>query len=131
MNGLRHILAIDASPALLDLFRDLLEAEGYRVSTQPALDPDLGAITRLAPDLIILDDLCRSEDRGWPLLQRLRMDPSTQAIPVILCTGVLDEEDNQEEYLAAFGVRVVRKPFDLDQFLELIRQALDPPLLET
>ena len=124
VNGPQHILAIDASPALLDLFRDLLEGEGYRVSTQPALEPDLSAITRLAPDLIILDDLCRPEERGWPLLQRLRTDPGTQDIPVILCTGVLDEGASLEDHLTAFGVRVVRKPFDLNHLLALIRQTL-------
>ena len=130
MNGPRHILAIDASPALLDLFRDLLEGEGYRVSTQSTLEPDPDAISQLAPDLILLDDLCRPADQGWPLLERLRTDPRTHAIPVFLCTGVLDEGASLEDHLTTFGVQVVRKPFDLDHLLALIRQALDPASAE-
>lgn len=131
MDRQRHILVIDGSQALLDLFRDLLAGEGYRVSTQTDLDRDLAAITRLAPDLIILDYLCRTEDQGWPLLRQLRANHETQTIPVILCTGVLDEVEGLGEHLTEFGVRVVLKPFDLDHLLGVIRHALVPQAVTT
>ncbi len=126
MDGQQHILVIDGSQVLLDLLRDLLEGEGYRVSTQTTLDQDLNPIIHLAPGLIILDDLCRTEDQGWSLLGRLRADPGTQAIPVILCTGVQDEVEGLGEHLTELGVRVVLKPFDLDHLLRVIRHALGP-----
>jgi DNA-binding response OmpR family regulator len=50
-----HITAINNDAAVLSLFRDLLEEEGYAVTTQAYLEKDLVAIARLAPDLIILD----------------------------------------------------------------------------
>ncbi len=131
MDGQQHILVIDGSQVLLDLFRDLLEGEGYRVTTQISLDRDPDALTRLAPDIIILDDLCRTEARGWPLLQPLGAAPSTHAIPVILCTGGWDEVEGLGEPVTEPSVRVVRKPFDLDHLLGVIRHALPPHPLET
>lgn len=130
MDGQQHILVVDGSQALLDLFRDLLEGEGYRVSTQAALDRDPATIERLAPDLIILDYLCCREDRCAPLLQQLQTDLGTRAIPVILCTGVPDEVEGLGEHLAELGVRVVLKPFDLDHLLGVIGHALHPHAVE-
>ena len=50
-----HILAIDNDHAVLGLFRDLLEDEGYQVTTQVYVDKDIKVIEALSPDLIILD----------------------------------------------------------------------------
>jgi CheY-like chemotaxis protein len=51
----KHILAMNESDDVLKLFRELLEDEGYRVTTQPYLDKDLGRIEAAEPDLILLD----------------------------------------------------------------------------
>ncbi len=53
----RHVLAINDNVDVLALFTELLEEEGYRVSTQVYVDKDLKAIEDLAPDLINLDDM--------------------------------------------------------------------------
>ncbi len=121
----QHILAIDNSQAVLDLFRELLEGEGYRVSIQSYVDKDLDAIKGLAPDLIILDYMWGAEDGGWSLLQLLRLDPSTKDIPIVLCTGAVAEASELEPHLSEMSVRVVLKPFDLDDLLGAIRNALD------
>ncbi|HEV2108236.1 MAG TPA: helix-turn-helix domain-containing protein [Thermomicrobiales bacterium] len=65
---LKHVLVLDGGHVLLDVFRDILEGEGFPVSIQPSLDCDVDAIARLAPDLIVLDCLYQVEDRGWPFL---------------------------------------------------------------
>src|SRR5215211_2716830 len=86
-----HILAINNDSAVLALFRDLLQEAGYQVSTQTYIDRDLTQIKALKPDLILLDYMWANEDASWSLLQMLRMDPSTVAIPIVLCTGAVHE----------------------------------------
>lgn len=61
-NGQRHILCINNDSAVPALFRDLLQEEGYRVSTRAYVDHDLKTINDLAPDLIVLDDMWSTED---------------------------------------------------------------------
>ena len=104
----RHMLATNDDAMVLDLFRDLLEDENCRVSTQRFLDKDLAAIADMALDLIILDCMWPTGDSGWSLLQMLRMDPQTAHIPIVLCTGAIRELDGM-------AVRVVFKPFNIDQ----------------
>jgi DNA-binding response OmpR family regulator len=119
-----HILCINNDLSVLALFRDLLEDAGYQVSTQPYVDRDLDAIKALQPDLIVLDYMWATEDASWSLLQMLRMDPTTAAIPIVLCTGAVREVEAMEGHLNAMGVNVVFKPFNIGHLLEAIRAQL-------
>src|SRR4051812_32296992 len=116
----RSILAINNDPAVLGLFRDLLEQVGFRVSTQNYVDRDLEQIKRQAPDLIVLDYMWANEDASWSLLQMLRMDPATTAIPIILCTGAAREVEALAEHLLAMDVSVILKPFNIDHLLHIM-----------
>jgi len=120
----RHILAINDSEDVLQLYRDLFEEEGYRVSTQAYVSTDLGAICELRPDLIILDYMSEAEDAGWALLQMLRMSPDTEAIPIVLCTGAIRQVAPLTGHLAEMGVRVILKPFNIEDLLLEIARAL-------
>ena len=121
---LPHILAINNDPDVLALFRDLLEEEGFQVSTQPYVDRDLAQIKALAPALIVLDYMWANEDASWSLLQMLRMDPVTATIPVVLCTGAVREVEALADHLLTMGVSVILKPFNIDQLVEAIRGQL-------
>ena len=120
----RHILAINNDPAVLALFRDLLEEAGYQVSTQTYVDRDLTQIKVIKPALIVLDYMWANEDASWSLLQMLRMDPATAAIPIILCTGAVHEVKALEDHLVTMGVTVVLKPFNIDQLVDAIGERL-------
>lgn len=119
-----RILAINNDPAVLALFRDLLEEAGYQVSTQTYIDRDVIQIKALKPDLIVLDYMWANEDASWSLLQMLRMDPATVAVPIVLCTGAVREVKALEEHLVTMGVTVVLKPFNIDQLVDAIRERL-------
>ena len=67
-----------------------------------------------------------NEDASWSLLQMLRMDPATAAIPIVLCTGAVHEVKALEDHLVTMGVTVVLKPFNIDQLVDAIRERLAP-----
>ncbi len=120
----RHVVVINDEQAMLRLYRDLLEDEGYRVSTLTYPMAELGDIQILAPDLLVLDMMFGGEDRGWTFLQQLRLDRQTAALPVIVCTAAVRLLRDVEDYLTEMGIGVVRKPFDLDPFLAEVRRRL-------
>ncbi len=117
----RHVLAVNDSPAILDLYRALLEAEGYRVSLRAAPDP--AEVARLAPDLIVLDFAFGGEHLGLELLQKLRMAPATAAVPVVVCSAALEAIRQMEAHLLGKGTGLVLKPFDADDLLAEIDHA--------
>ena len=125
--ALRHVLIVDASHLLLNALRDLLEGEGYQVSTRSPVETDLAVIGRLGPDLIILDDIGTNEATNWNLLEGLHADPRTHSTPLILCSCAGCEADELERRLAKPGLWMVSRPFDLKVLLASVHDALCSP----
>ena len=125
---IRHILVVNDTEEILDLFRDIVEGLGHRMTAWSFSPDDLAKITEIAPDLIILDlMLGPTELQGWALLQKLRMSRPTEEIPVIVCTAATNWVREQEGWLAANAIKVVLKPFKVPHLEHAIRQALDLP----
>ena len=76
------------------------------------------------PDLVILDIRIGGEERGWQILQLLTLDPDTLPIPVIVCSAAIDDLQAHQPLLDKYGVRVLPKPFDLDDLLETVAATL-------
>jgi CheY-like chemotaxis protein len=124
----QHILVVNDTEEILDLFRDIVEGLGHRMTAWSFSPDDLAKVTAAAPDLIILDlMLGPTELQGWALLQKIRMSPPTEDIPVIVCTAATNWVREQEGWLAANAVKVVLKPFKVEHLEHAIRQAFDLP----
>lgn len=123
-----RIMVVNDTPEILDLFLDLLHNEaGYEVVLYSYAVMDMRQVEGVAPDLIILDYIFGRENLGWQMLQKLKMDRKTAAIPVIICTAATKEVQEIEGYLQSQGIRVVPKPFDIDALLETVKLALSDP----
>ncbi|GAC1639595.1 MAG: hypothetical protein NVS4B12_00100 [Ktedonobacteraceae bacterium] len=119
-----HILVVNDTQDILEIFRMLLEGEGYKVTLSSFPLQKAADITRLNPDLIILDVVFGEEKLGWQMLQMLKMQPATAAIPVIVCTAAEKAVREMEGYLVSKSVIVVYKPFELEDLLTAVTQAL-------
>ena len=70
---------------------------------------------------VILLDLKLPKMNGLEVLERLKSDPKTRAIPVVVLTSSDQDRDIQKCY--EFGVNsYIVKPVDFEQFAEAIRQ---------
>ena len=119
-----HILVVNDTQDILEIFRLLLEDEGYKVTLSSFPLQKVGEITRLNPDLIILDVVFGEEKLGWQMLQLLKMQPATAPIPIIICTAAEKAVREMEGYLVSKDVVVVYKPFELHDLLNAVSQAL-------
>jgi two-component system response regulator VicR len=114
-----HILVINDTQEILDLMQELLEDEGYRVTTSLAL-LDITKVKALVPDIIVQDLLFEgTQELGWKFLTLVRLDPELACIPLILCTAAVRTVTNPEmaEQLNQKGIRVVLKPFTIEDLL--------------
>ena len=119
-----HIMVINDTQEILELFRDLLTSEGYEVSLYSYGVHDMKEVERVAPDLIIIDYLIGDERTGWQMLQKLKMTRSTAPIPIIVCTAALNQVKEIEGWLTQKRITVVLKPFDVDDLLAAVRRVL-------
>lgn len=121
-----HILVVNDTQEILDLFREILEEEGYRVSLYSAAFNDVRQIAEVRPDLVVLDLMIGGESQGWQLLQKMKMSRETADIPVVVCTAAVSLARDLEGHLRSKHVGLVLKPFDIDELVVEVRKYLDP-----
>lgn len=125
-------MVINDTAEILMLFEAILTDEGYEVSLHSYSTRDIDEVKKVMPDLIISDHMPTKDEQGWQFLQKLKMTPETAKIPIIICTTNMKVVRESEGHLAAKGVLVVAKPFDIDELLgaveELIGKADQPGL---
>lgn len=96
--------------------RDGVEAVDYLLGTGPYAGRDPEDLPR-----IVLLDLKLPKLNGFEVLEKLRADPRTRLLPVIILTSSREQRDIMHGYdLGANSY--VRKPVDFEQFVEAIRQ---------
>jgi len=122
-----HILSTEDDSALREVLAALFADEGYRVTF--AATHSVDEVAALAPDLVLLDGQGHGCDSGWAFLGRLRADPTTAAVPVVMLTAESRAADNHAGHLAELNAVLIAKPFDIDDLLDQIRERLDAPRL--
>lgn len=81
-----RIIAIEDSPALQRLLAITMRDTGIDVDAFLLGAPGLEAAIEDPPDLIVLD-LGLPDMPGWEILERLRSEPSTVNVPIVVATG--------------------------------------------
>jgi CheY-like chemotaxis protein len=126
-----HILVINDTQEILDLIQELLEEEGYLVTTSLAR-LDIHKIKALAPNVIVQDLLFEGmQEEGWKFLTLVRLDPELARIPLILCTAATRTVNDPEmaAQLDRLGIRVVLKPFNIEDLLTALSEVLTAQVL--
>jgi two-component system alkaline phosphatase synthesis response regulator PhoP len=116
------ILVVEDMDSVVDLLKTLLEREGFHVAVvQDGLEA-LEAVRREKPDLMLLDLILPSLD-GLEVLQRIRQDPMTAQLPVIILSGKEEERDK------VIGLEIgaddyVTKPFHANELIARVKNCL-------
>ena len=117
----KKILVVDDHQDILDLMKEILEPQGYKVTTLAYVDDIFEEIKNLSPDIILLDFLL-SGINGGEFCAQIKKNPQTKHIPVIFLSAharVLDS-------LGHYGYDdFIAKPFDIVQLLETIQKHLN------
>jgi len=86
-----HILLIEDDEGIADVYRFRLTMDGYVVTVASDGEEGLAQAAAVSPDLIFLD-LRLPKMSGIEVLRRLRDDPATSAIPVVIVTNYDEPE---------------------------------------
>jgi CheY-like chemotaxis protein len=118
-HGAARVLAIDDDPMALELIEAILRPEGYAVLEAAGGQEGVAIARRELPALVILDLLMPEVD-GFSVVERLRADPATASIPIVLLTSAsMTPEDKQR--LNGHLIYLARKgEFNRAAFLELV-----------
>lgn len=124
MHDAAVIALVDDNFDLLELMDLILTDEGYK--TIPSMDSSEAyqMIREQRPDLAILDLRMGDPQAGRITLDRLRSDPATANIPVLMISADHYSLAQHEPLLHEHQCGILRKPFQVADFLEKVRTAL-------
>jgi two-component system, OmpR family, phosphate regulon response regulator PhoB len=107
--GVRTVLVVDDEADVQLLCRVNLEFEGYRVITAADGEEALARVAEELPDVVLLDVMLPKID-GWQVLERLKADERTKAVPVVMLTAKVQDEDQIRGWTAG-AAEYITKPF--------------------
>jgi DNA-binding response OmpR family regulator len=87
-----RVLVVEDEPDVAELIRYNLVKEGWDVLTASSGAEALKRVRESRPDVVLLDIMV-PQLNGWEVCRRLKEDPETRAIPVIMVTGRVEEGD--------------------------------------
>jgi CheY-like chemotaxis protein len=117
------ILIVEDVSHILELLNVTLNFRGYPVITAANGQEALNVIAEDHPALIITDILMPKMD-GYTLIQKLRSDPKTSQIPIIVLTATYISPEDKAFALSLGVVRFMVKPIETEEFLLTVAEVL-------
>ena len=84
----KRILVVDDDRDIVEALKTVLEASGYVVRTAASGSECLARVAEEPPDLIILDVMMERDTEGFHISYKLKGDPATKHIPILMLTAV-------------------------------------------
>jgi CheY-like chemotaxis protein len=113
-----RVLVVDDSEVIRELIKVNLELEGFEVRTAEDGEAALAAMQEFRPDVVTLD-VVMPRLGGFETLERLRADPATEDIPVVVVTGRAQGADVARG--EALGVDAsLTKPFEPAELVAVV-----------
>jgi DNA-binding response OmpR family regulator len=122
-----RILVVEDQDSIRRMIEALVQARGYGVSAVESGSKALELALSDPPDLILLDLMLPGQFDGFEVCKRIRSEPATSSIPVVIISA-LDDEDSRARAIQAGATAYYTKPFsplallkEIDRLREMMR----------
>lgn len=115
-----RVLLVEDEPSIIEAIRFILSRDGWIVETHSDGATAVAAIRAKAPDVVVLDVMLPNRS-GYEILQDLRDDPATEALPVLMLTARGQRKDRELAERAGAS-RFMTKPFSNAEVLSSVRE---------
>ena len=121
----RRILVVDDEPEIRTLLERTLTAHGFEVDTAPDGEEALARVAARPPALVLLDAML-PRIHGFEVARRLRADPRTREVPVVMMTAIYRGWRFAHDAREAYGAEdYIEKPFRLDDLVRRVEAVLE------
>ena len=123
LRSMSTVLIVDDDQEIADIFRVFLEKEGYTPIIAPDGNACLERLQDSTCDVVLLDIMMAPMD-GWETLTRIKTNPQTSPVPVIMISGKSLDGKEQEKYGTIF-YQYLMKPLRRTELCDAVRRALN------
>ena len=121
MNEAKKILVIDDDQMLLKLLSSELEKIGFVVDVALDGEEGLRKVRDVRPDVILLDIVLPKLD-GMSMLKKLKQDPQTASIPVVMLTNLQTNESVAEAVEAGSAEYLVKVHYTPEDICKKVKE---------
>jgi len=119
-----HVLVVDDEPEILKMVAKIMEARGHRVTMAKDGQEALDAVVRDRPDVMILDLNLPKMD-GFEVCKKLKTDPGTKAIPIVMLTAAYVSVEDATRGVGVGADEYVVKPFLREVLVHNVERLLE------
>lgn len=113
----KRLLVVDDDEAIIEMFRDALERDGRFEFATASSGYDAGMLTESFKPHAVLLDYMLPDINGNIVCQRLRSNPATRHVRIVLVSGVVNRAEI-DALMAAGADEFVHKPFDIHRLID-------------
>jgi two-component system, OmpR family, response regulator len=117
------ILIVDDSPYIVDGLVALLKRRGFNPIASHGGDEAIALLATTKPDLILLDIMMEPMD-GWETLDRIKANPATRDLPVLMFSAKKITPEEAEQHCLNIE-DFVSKPVNPSQLLDAIKRVFE------
>ena len=117
------ILIVEDDPLMSRLYERVFKFEGYEVDVAMNGREGLEKVRAFAPSIIVLD-IMMPEMNGLEVLDKLKADPDTKKIPVVVLTNLAGSQDSEAALFKGAVKYIVKSEYEPKSIANMIKEVL-------
>jgi CheY-like chemotaxis protein len=117
------ILLVEDDMMTRQMYEKTLAVAGFQLESAENGQEGLDKLKDYQPDIILLD-IKMPIMNGLQMLEKLKVDPKTKDIPIIIMTNVTEDSVNQEAFQKGANLTIVKSETEPDQVINWINTVL-------
>jgi len=117
------LLIVEDDPLMARMYQKIFTFEKYDVDTAENGEVGLDKARKIKPTVILLD-IMMPKMNGMQVLEKLKADPETKGIPVIMLTNLAGEKDAEAALMKGAVKYIVKSEYDPKQVVNMVKEII-------
>jgi len=117
------LLIIEDDPLMVRMYQKIFTLEKFEVETATNGEEGLEKVKKVHPILILLD-IMMPKMNGLQVLDKLKADPDTKKIPVVVLTNLAGEKDAETAMMKGAVKYIVKSDYEPKQVVNMVKEII-------